>query len=322
MRGTWLNRILLLVALVLALVVSPLARADDDDSTTSATVTVDCNDGKKINAALARLRKQGPNTVKVKGTCNESVSIDGFKLLTLIAEPGASINDPTPSIPDDNDVVDIFNSSEVTLQGFAINGGNIGVSCFAYTTCRLVDIHVQGAAIGIALSRTSAFILGNSVIENNVVGVILIAASNLGIANSIFGGAGPVIQNNGDDGVRLFDNSSMALTSTIQNNAGDGIDANTGSSVRLANAVLTGNGGNGVRVRASVARFSGSNTINGNLGNGVLLQQLSFATFESGGTTITGNASPDVRCASSTAATVGATTNIGGGTTNCTEPAP
>jgi len=42
--------------------------------------------------------------------------------------------------------------------------------------------------------------------------------------------------------------------------------------------------------------------------------------------TISGNGSPDVNCTVSTAKTEGtggsATPNLGGGTTNCTEPAP
>jgi hypothetical protein len=75
-------------------------------------------------------------------------------------------------------------------------------------------------------------------------------------------------------------------------------------------------------LRSSTAAVTGA-TITGNTTNGVVVANLSFATFTAGNT-ITSNGSPDIDCASTTAVTIGATssTNTGGDTTDCVEPAP
>ena len=60
-----------------------------------------------------------------------------------------------------------------------------------------------------------------------------------------------------------------------------------------------------------------------NGGNGVMINDLSFASFEGPGNNISGNTTqPDVVCNPQFSAERRAlpTSNIGGGTTNCTEP--
>jgi hypothetical protein len=60
--------------------------------------------------------------------------------------------------------------------------------------------------------------------------------------------------------------------------------------------------------------------ITGNGAPGAGIEDLSFADFAPGNV-ITGNASPfDVACLPQFSATRGALTNVGGGSTNCTEP--
>ena len=111
------------------------------------------------------------------------------------------------------------------------------------------------------------------------------------------------------------------MAGSIQDNTGTGITAERGSNVRVFGEV-TGNGGRGLYLRSSTAAVTGA-TITGNTTNGVVVANLSFATFTAGNT-ITSNGSPDIDCASTTAVTIGATssTNTGGGTTDCVEPAP
>ena len=246
----------------------------------AADVTVECNKKKttnftSINTALATLAKQGPNTIHVSGPCKEAVVIDGFDNLTLIAAgPGTSISDPTPSNLEDNDVVDILESRNVTVQGFTINGGVEGVACFQFSVCYLRELTVQGASdSGVFFGRSSGFV----------------------------------------------DNS------TITGSSGNGVSAQ-GSVVRLQGGnTINANGANGVVLRnTSTLAISGADTITANGGNGVALGHLSFLRM--GAATISGNAAPDVNCSVTTAKTQGtggsATPNLGGGTTNCTEPAP
>ncbi|MCI0620557.1 MAG: hypothetical protein L0387_02615 [Acidobacteria bacterium] len=326
-------------------------------------VSLDCDKKKTITAALAGLSKQGPHTITVSGTCNESVVIDGFDTLTLVGTAGASINDPTPENLEDNDVVDIIQSRNVTVQGFTINGGVEGVACTQFSVCYLRELLVQGQSDnGVIYARSSGFV-DNTTIQNTLfAGFQAVNSSNVILGSNLFGTPGTTtIQNNGTEenggiGVNANQGSNLTLFGvTIQNHAhGDGAGANFGAFLRILGAnTITGNGGNGIGSNSSVVRIqaagetvsitnnggSGVNLANtstfqsqggtlnvtGNTGNGIFVGHLSFVRLRAG-RTISGNGSPDVNCSVSTAKTdgVGDSTspNLGGGTTNCTEPAP
>jgi hypothetical protein len=329
----------------------------------AADVSVDCNKKKTITAALAVLSKQGPNTIHVSGACNETVIIDDYEDLTLIANPSASINDPTPSNPSDNDVVGIFQSRNITLRGFTINGGAVGVACYQFSVCYLRDLIIQGQSdTGVVYSRSGGFV-DNTTIQNTLLGGLALSSqSEVLFGSGVFGTPGTAtIQDigteaNGSLPVWVLNGSELTLGgATVQNNAyGDGAYVAFGSVLRMINSTITGNGGNGIKADSSVVRFqlesvpvsitnngsagirlqntstvqsqgSGTLTISGNAGNGISIGHLSFVRL-GGGRTITGNGSPDVNCSVSTARSDGVgdsgSPNLGGGTTNCTEPAP
>ena len=97
----------------------------------------------------------------------------------------------------------------------------------------------------------------------------------------------------------------------------------------LSAGAITGNAGSGVTVRgASEASFyslDGPINISSNGGNGVEIHDLSFAIFINGAPgpplTIKGNTTtPDVNCFQLPFSAANATTDISGGTTNCTGP--
>ncbi len=305
----------LLVVLLFSLVLTTLAQAAD--------VNVNCNDPKKnnsINAALASLSKGGPNTIRVSGTCNEAVVIDGFDRLTLVGNPTATVNDPTPTTPEleDTTVILITDSDRVGVQGITVNGGAAGITCQAFSVCILRDVHVHNSVgAGVQYARSSGFIFDNTVIEDNGGnGLTVVNGSNV----SVFGDpVGPIIQDNGFSGVNVTNDSHFQLTvGTVLNNGINGINAQRGSNVNLFGTV-TGNGSHGLSLSSSTATIQEA-TITGNTGNGVRVANLSLARFL--GATVSGNSAPDVNCTSTTAVTTEATTEIGAGTTNCTEPAP
>ena len=291
----------------------------------AAELVVDCNDPKKlnsINAALAQVGKQGPNIIRISGTCNEAVSIENFNQITLVGNPGASINDPTPAGPGFA-VVDISSSDRVALRTLTVNGGAIGVVCRYGATCRLEDVTVQGAETGAFLGSGSHMILlGNTVLQNNsILGLAVARGSSARTDPLVEGGPGPMIRNNAT-GVTVVDNGTLdAIQLTVQGNSpGHGISADLSGVVRLGNATISGNAGHGVNLRGSMLRVNGVVVIAGNGGSGVRVGNLSIARFLAD-QTITGNGQPDVNCASTTAVTQG-TGNLGGGTTNCVEPQP
>jgi hypothetical protein len=323
---------------------------------TDLAVNCGAKKNNSIQAALNSLSKQGPHTITVSGTCNEAVLIESFDNLTLVATPGASINDPTPLDLEDNDVI-FITDSRVTVQGFTINGGVDGVVCSHFSVCYLRELIVQGASNTGVFFSTGSGAVENTTIQNTLFGGILVGnGSSVVFGGGILGTPGTAtIQNNGTAdngalGVSVANGGTLTLlNATIQNHPyGDGAQANLGSFLRLLDSTITGSGRNGVTVQSSVVSLagvssitnngargvnlvntstlqtSGSNTITGNAGNGITVGHLSFVRL-GGLKTISGNASPDVNCAVTTAKTQGtggsATPNLGGGTTNCTEPA-
>jgi hypothetical protein len=264
-------------------------------------LTVECSNPraklKTITQALAFLPKQGPNTIHVSGACNENVIIDGFDNLTLVANPGASINDPTPSIPDDNDVVDILNSRRITVQGFTINGGLDGIACFQYSLCFLNNNTVQGANnTGVVIGRgTSADLTGNTIQGNAGDGLDALNGANAVVI-------GGTIRNNGEVGAFAIHQSLLrflndgSTTATIHENGSEGIFAQSNSTIFLANTAVSANGADGILVLdASVVRVGQNAQITGNGGNGVQLLESSFA-FVAGSADLSGNGGSPLVC--------------------------
>jgi hypothetical protein len=265
-----------------------------------------------INRSLRLLDPQGPNTVTVSGTCKENVLIQGFNRLTLISTTGATINDASGGT---GFVVDIEDSTDIVLQGFTINGGVLGVLCSNFSVCRFNGNTFQGASVGgIQLVQSRAW-FGANTIQNNGNGLVVAESS------SARSSGGLLIQQNLGTGVDVDTNGSFAsFGDTIQNNAGDGIGAYNHGFLLLLGTTITGNSGQGVAVLGqSAADFEVNNVVTGNGYDGVLVRDLSYAEFR-GANTITGNLILDVECQSQFPVSRGALTNIGGGTTDCTEP--
>jgi hypothetical protein len=283
----------------------------------SATLKVAC--GQKaafptITSALNALAgvSQGPNTVLVSGACHENVLIKGFNRLTLIAKPGASINDASGGT---GLVVHIDDSTGVELRGFTIDGGVIGVMCENFSVCRFDGNTIQGASsIGFQGVQSRATFTADT-IQNNGIGLVALESSAVRAG-------GIVIQNNQGSGVDLDTGGTLAaFGSTIRNNGGNGIEANNNNALLLVSSAVTQNTANGVYLAGhSSADFEADNIVTGNGGSGVWVRDLSFAEFRIP-STVTGNAGGfDVACTPQFSATRGALINIGGGATNCAEP--
>ncbi len=281
-----------------------------------ANLKVDC--GRKgalstISRALKLLNPRGPNTLTVSGSCYENVVIQTFDNLTLIAGPGASINDASGGTAD---VVFIYDSQRITLQNFTINGGSEGMICVSHSLCRFSGNTIQGSAgPGISISRARAEFSGD-IVQNNAEEGMLIREASQAITEDV------TIQGNGAAGIRVNDASFLhAVSTTVQNNGGNGMLVSNHSTLRSRDNKISGNGSNGIVLDGgSEARFLDGNVITGNSGNGVNIGDLSFGNFEVPGNNVTGNlVQPDVVCSPQFSATRGALVNIGG-TTNCNEP--
>lgn len=278
-----------------------------------------------IGGALKLLNASAVNTINVSGSCTENVLIQSFDRLTLNGVNGSSINDASGGT---GNVVQIEDTKDVTVQGFAINGGNIGVFCDNLSVCRLnndtirgtTNNNVLGNGFGVQVENSRAYLNGDT-LQNN-------PGRGLSVINASLVFAGNVnVSNNAGEGVLVGFGAFLVLNpATIQNNGLDGVRVVDHATFRIVAGMITRNGAAGVRLDgASEAAIQGLDnpvTISGNGGNGVQLNDLSFGRFEGlpsgdAALTITGNAPNDVQCNPLYSATRGATTDIGGGSTNC-----
>jgi len=292
-----------------------------------ANLKVDCNKGGTIGAAIAKISAHsplGPNTVTVTGACHENVSINSLDNLTLQAsKAGASISDASGGTLD---TVAIGDSQRFAMTGFTINGG---VDCFENAVCRTQGNTIQNSQVGYGIRYSRAH--GDSVSDvaqnNNGPGILIVNDARVIVADD-------TVQNNAADGFSVAEAaflilSTVSTTNTIANNGNNGVTAKDHATVRLQLANITGNGNSGVVLLEDallhmdfVAPIVNSISNNGN--TGVHVGDQSFAFFPGDGSAlVTGNLSGvDVVCSGQFSATRGALTNLGGGTTNCSEPAP
>lgn len=318
--------------LLLAVVSIVPARAQAQQQIANSPIQVDCNrkqgPNRTIQGTLNSLDPLKSHTLVVSGTCNENVLIQGFERLTLIAKPGASIDDASGGT---NDVVTIFDASRVSMRGFIVNGGADCVVCQDASLCQFSGNTFQNGGTGANIFRAQAKFIGD-VFQSNGTGLFLFATADVwGIGVTVQGNQGPGAHVGLGSSLRLVRDQITGVGSVVQNNLAAGIEVTNNSTTNFESATIRGNGGAGVKLSSSsVAQFGSveggsGDTITGNADAGVDVGDLSFASFlPNVGNNITGNllanSTKDVFCRPQFSATRGALTNIGGGTTNCLEP--
>ena len=288
----------------------------------AGTLYVNCGGQRgltRIQKAIQLLQQgetSGSNRILISGSCKENITIQSIDNLTLTAQNGASISDNSGGTLD---VIDIFDSRRVLLNGFSINGGANGVVCSDASLCRFSGNTVQGSSgYGVIVASSQATLNGDSM-QNN-------AGRGLSIINGgIVDATSVTLQGNGD-GIVLNTRGTLTLSnSSVNGNQGFGIKAMTSSTSRLLGGVtVTANGADGVILlqssQAKLENLLGVNMVTNNGGAGITLADLSFASFAPT-TVVTGNSGgTDVVCTPQFSATRGALTNLAGGTTNCVEP--
>jgi hypothetical protein len=281
----------------------------------ASTLNVHCG-GKvgltSIGAALKTLQfsSSGPSTINVTGTCNQNVVIQGLDRLTLNAAPGASINDASGG---NLDVIDIRDSRDVSINNFTVTGGAFGINCLDHSLCRLNGDIVQGAnTTGVGVFFSGLDVTGG-VLQNNPTGLQVYNGSEVKAM-------GVTIQNN-DNGVDMRSAAFLNTDAVISGNSASGVFASHNATLNCIGCQVNGNGIVGIVLRRnSTARIYADAAITGNSGGGVLVSEESSAYFPSP-INVTGNTGGlDVACANSATTAKFATTNIGGGSTNCVEP--
>jgi Right handed beta helix region len=285
-------------------------------SANAATLWVNCGARSgltSINAALKSLQSADthvPATINVSGACNERIVIQSMDHLTLNALNGASISDTSSGTLD---VIDVNDSSEVTIAGFTINGGSIGIGCGDGSLCRLTKDIVQNAGLGIGVfTLTRARLTGVTLLNNGTGLLVNHGGAVLGDATMRGNGIGLDML---AGGVAYFVGANITQSQTF------GIRERVNATLDCLSCVITGNTGVGVTLQEGSSAKLADYTITNNGGPGVELSGLASALFRGG--TISGNSGgTDVLCGTPFTSARGATFNIGDGVTNCVEPTP
>jgi hypothetical protein len=124
------------------------------------------------------------------------------------------------------------------------------------------------------------------------------------------------------------DGVEFTLPAVSQGNQQQGILATRNATVRCQGCTVSGNGAEGINLDLTASAFVGpysfnsgavaGNVITGNSGSGVLVGDLSSATFQGNASNISGNGQPDISCLGPTSVTRRAVATVGATHTNCT----
>ncbi len=238
-------------------------------------VNVDCAAGETIAKALTLGDERKPMLVVVKGTCNESVSIERSDV-TVQGDPvvGGGVSGPDPDV----DTI-LVTGGRVTVDGLTVTGGRNGIhaSGAAGLNIRNTTIQLSGRN-GIRFTSGASGMVDGCTIQLNPHDGVAVEAAQATVVNSFvsqnarFG----VLVSNGGSARLGIDNLNAAAGNTIGQNGSNGVNVSLGSSAFIAMSQIAGNGtspplnGTGVSVVNATADIIGGNTISGNAGQGVL----------------------------------------------------
>ena len=190
------------------------------------------------------------------------------------------------------------------------------MTCADLSSCQLSGNLVQGAADGAAVSvvQSSVLTMNGDQLLTSGFGISLTDGSS----GHVYGAT---VQGN-SLGIQVLGQGILVTDATVSNNTGTGIFLTHNATLLCRGCQVIGNAVEGVIVRRdSSARFSGRFVVSGNTGAGVDLSENSSAFFAgTAGKIVQNVGGTDVMCGASFTTAKQATTNIGGGVTNCTEP--
>ena len=253
----------------------------------AATVSVDCDAGGTIQAALGNV-KPG-DTVQASGTCREQVSFHPeLTRITLDGQKKTTIQHPGKGAPSPHTV--FIRGNDIQIRGITVIGGldgihlagpasaeidgavvmktnRAGIHADKGSIVRILNTTVQDAgAMGIDVTGTSLAYIGVRIPRIPALSPVTVRNSaGAGIVVERVSGAwivGNTISNNKGPGIEVHRNAHAdVIGNTINANGGDAITVSFGSGVNLQSAPRkdgpnqTTEENGGVAIRCSVGGF-------------------------------------------------------------------
>ena len=212
----------------------------------AATLTVDCNAGGRVQAAL-NVAVSG-DTILVHGVCNESLSVrDELARLTIDGQGTATVHGTDSAAT----VFQVLGRN-ITIKRFTITGGRSAIGVLRGGSALIDTNTIQESGNGIVVHQNGhARIVNNTIQFNANAGISIQESSIARIGYLDVGGPliGNVIRYNGGPGVIVQRGSTAALTgNTISDNEGPGVLVTGGAHADLASNGIDANGSDGVVV--------------------------------------------------------------------------
>lgn len=212
----------------------------------AATISVDCNAGGKLQAALNGA--VSGDTILVTGTCNESVSVrDELVRLTIDGQGTSTVRGSASTAT----VFQVLGRN-ITIRGFTITGGRSGIGVLRGGSALIDTNTIQESGTGIVVHQNGHARIVNNTIQLNAIAGITVWESSMARIGYL-DVAGPVMGN------------------LVRDNAGPGITVQRGSAAVVLGNTISGNDGPGVLVRGGSHADLSGNAIDGNGSDGVVV---------------------------------------------------
>jgi hypothetical protein len=256
-------------------------------------VTVDCGAGQSINQAIQQADPNEPLTIKVQGTCTESVSIRRDQVTVQANAPGDGINAPAGQ-----SAIQLSDARNINLVGLTLAGGQSGVSAGQSATFQARGLHISGVSNGISVGAGADGSVSGTVVDGATNegmgahngGVLTISGGTITNVSSGFGvnsqGASSISINNGTvvshcnfiAVYAAFSGSVDVSGATIEDNHGAGVLVGQAGSAHLwannpGDIVVRDNAGQGVSIGLNGSAQLHNVVVSGNTQGGVLVSQ-------------------------------------------------
>jgi hypothetical protein len=223
------------------------------------------------------------DTLVVSGTCHEHVTVPVDKnSISLDGRGTAAIMGSDPEQP-----TVLVRGRDVTIQGFTIRGGLVGIAVRDGGSGRIDGNAISNAEVyGVGVSVLATAVIVNNTIQNNGQAGIAVAENAnafIGFVNSTDVAASPnLISGNGTQGIVVFRNSYARIVGNdISHNTANGLIVREASHALVTDNVVNGNGQNGIDVLH---------------GSGVILGAGGASIFTRPNTTTINNGAFGIRC--------------------------
>lgn len=226
---------------------------------------VDCDQAPAGVLQKAIAKADPGDTLEVSGTCQENVTVPVDKhSITLDGGGAAAIGGPDPAQP-----TVLVRGRDVTIRGFTITGGLVGIAVRDGGSGLVDGNAISGAAVyGVVVSVLATATVVNNTIQHN-------------------GQAGIAVAENGSAFIGFVDSTDLnASPNLVSDNGTQGIVVGRNSYARIVGNEISQNAANGVLVREASHALLTDNALNGNGQSGIGVQQGSGVILGAGGDTI------------------------------------